>query len=278
MSNTHVVLLGTGTPNPDPLRMGPCTAVTVGDRAYIVDCGPGLVRRAREAFNKGVAALDVKNLDTLLLTHLHSDHTVGLPDIIFSPWVMGRVEPLKVFGPPGTNHLVNHVVAAYGEDIKARTCGLEPINETGGSATSQEISEGVVLENDHVRIEAFGVEHGETWEPFGYKFVTDDRTIVVSGDTAPCESAYKHWQGCDVLVHEVYSQAGFNNREKNWQKYHSHMHTSGYELGEIAVKVQPKKLVMTHLLLWGATTESLIDEVKQSFSGEVHCGEDLGIY
>ncbi len=274
----QIVLLGTGTPNPDPLRMGPCTVVTVAGQAYIVDCGAGVVRRAHQAYQQGVAALDVKNLSTLLLTHLHSDHTVGLPDLIFSPWVMGREQPLAVFGPPGTRSLVDHVVAAYGEDIKARTCGLEPINETGGRAVATEIQSGVVLENEHVRIEAFGVEHGTTWQPFGYKFITAERTIVVSGDTAPCESAYDQWRDCDVLVHEVYSQQGFENREPEWQRYHSHMHTSGIELGKIAAYVKPKKLVMTHLLLWGASIDSLIAEVRQNFSGEIHCGEDLGVY
>lgn len=275
---TQVVLLGTGTPNPDPLRMGPCTAVTVGDRAYVVDCGAGLVRRAHQAFTNGVTALDVANLNTLFLTHLHSDHTVGLPDIIFSPWVMGRAEPLNVYGPAGTRKLVDHVVAAYGEDIKARTCGLEPINEKGGSAIATEIEAGVCFEDDRVKVEAFGVEHGDTWQPFGYKFTTEDRVVVVSGDTAPCDSVYDLWSDCDVLVHEVYSKQGFDNREPHWQKYHSHMHTSGIELGRIARQVKPKKLVMTHLLLWGASIPSLIAEVKQNFDGVIHCGEDLSVY
>ncbi len=278
MENTQVVLLGTGTPNPDPLRMGPCTAVVVNGTPYIIDCGPGLVRRAQQAFIKGIIGLEVKKLETLFLTHLHSDHTVGLPDIIFSPWVLGREKPLTVIGPRGTKHLVDHVVTAYGEDIAARTCGLEPINSTGGSAIAQEISEGVCYEDANVRVEAFSVEHGDTWQPFGFKFTTSDRTIIVSGDTAPCESVYDTWLNCDVLVHEVYSQAGFENRSPHWQKYHSHMHTSGIELGRIAAKVKPKKLVLTHLLLWGSSTDDLIAEVRQNFDGEICCGEDLGVY
>jgi ribonuclease BN (tRNA processing enzyme) len=237
-----------------------------------------LVRRAQEAFERGVTGLEVKKLATLFITHLHSDHTVGLPDIIFSPWVLGREEPLNVIGPLGTKHLVDHVVTAYGEDIAARTCGLEPINTTGGSATATEISAGVCYRDDHITVEAFGVEHGETWEPFGFKFTTNDKVIVVSGDTAPFESAYELWQGCDVLVHEVYCAAAFERRPSHWQKYHSHMHTSGIELGIIAAKVKPKKLVLTHLLLWGSTPEELVAEVRQNFDGEIHCGVDLGVY
>ena len=126
MNRTQAILLGTGTPNPDPLRMGPCTAITVGDRAYLVDCGAGLVRRAHEAFTQGIAALDVKNLDRLFLTHLHSDHTVGLPDLIFSPWVMGRALPLQVHGPKGTGHLVDQVVSAYGALDRAIAAATRP--------------------------------------------------------------------------------------------------------------------------------------------------------
>lgn len=278
IQSSQVVLLGTGTPNPDPLRMGPCTAITVGDRAYIIDCGPGLVRRAQQAFEQGVRGLKVSNLDRLFLTHLHSDHTTGLPDIIFTPWVMGRSEPLQVYGPKGTGRLVSHINQAYSEDIKARTCGLEPINDTGGCAEATEISAGLCYEDDLVKVEAFGVNHGDGWEPFGFKFTTPDRTIVVSGDTSPCPEVYDLWQGCDVLVHEVYSKAGFDRRDPTWQRYHSAMHTSGVELGEIAARVQPGKLVMTHLLLWGASESELLNEVSQSFNGNVICGEDLGIY
>ena len=275
---TQVVLLGTGTPNPDPLRMGPCTAITVGDRAYVIDCGPGLVRRAQQAYEQGINALKVSNLDRLFLTHLHSDHTIGLPDIIFTPWVMGREKPLQVYGPKGTQHLVKHVNEAYSADIHARTCGLEPINLTGGRAEATEFSAGRCYEDDRVQVDAFGVNHGKGWEPFGFKFTTPDRTIVVSGDTSPCPEVYDLWQGCDVLVHEVYSQKGFDRREPDWQKYHSAMHTSGLQLGDIAAQVQPGKLVMTHLLLWGATENDLMDEVRQHFDGDVVCGQDLGVY
>lgn len=275
---TQVVLLGTGTPNPDPNRMGPCTAITVDDQAYIIDCGAGLVRRAQQACERGIDALRTSNLKTLFLTHLHSDHTIGLPDIIFTPWVLGREAPLQVIGPKGTNKLIQHINAAYSEDIKARTCGLEPINDTGGSAVSTEISAGLCYQDDLIRVDAFGVNHGETWEPFGYKFTTPDRTIVVSGDTAPCPDVYDLWHGCDVLIHEVYSKQGFDRRDPSWQKYHSTMHTSGIELGDIAKRVQPKKLVLTHLLLWGATEAELVDEVRQTFDGEICCGEDLGVY
>lgn len=275
---TQVVLLGTGTPNTDPNRMGPSLAIVVGDNAYLVDFGPGVVRRAAAAYENGIEALRVANLKIAFLTHLHSDHTVGYPDLIFSPWVMGREQPIQVYGPPGLSSMTEHILAAYEQDKTARVCGLELINEDGYGAVSHEIQTGVCYEDDCVKVEAFGVDHGDTWLALGYKFTTADRTIVISGDTAPCESVLKLWEGCDVLVHEVYSAEGFKDRPEGWQYYHSHMHTSSKELAGIANQIKPKLLVLTHLLLWGVTEEELVAEITEDYSGEVACGEDLGVY
>jgi ribonuclease BN (tRNA processing enzyme) len=101
VTHTQVVTLGTGRPRPDPERSGPATAIVVGDTAYIVDVGPGVVRRAEAAYQKGIKGLAVAKLQTAFITHLHSDHTVGYPDLIFTTWVQGRKGPLRVFGPPG---------------------------------------------------------------------------------------------------------------------------------------------------------------------------------
>jgi len=120
---TQIVLLGTGTPGPSPDRSGPCTAIVVNGSPYLVDLGPGVVRRAAAAYQKGVLGLRVTNLKIAFLTHLHSDHTVGYPDFIFTPWVVGRSGPVEVFGPPGTRAMTDHVLAAWKEDIEIRTQG-----------------------------------------------------------------------------------------------------------------------------------------------------------
>src|SRR6516164_713568 len=121
-TRTKVVLLGTGTPAPDPDRSGPATAVVVGDVAYIVDLGPGVVRRARAAATAhGLKALEPTNLRIAFLTHLHSDHTIGFPDLIFTPWTMGRRVPLEVYGPKGLKEMADHLLAAYRIDIDTRT-------------------------------------------------------------------------------------------------------------------------------------------------------------
>src|SRR5204863_7453244 len=126
-----VVLLGTGTPNADPDRSGPAVAIVVRGSVYLVDAGPGVVRRAEEARRRGVAALTQPNLKMVFLTHLHSDHTVGLPDLIFTPWVLDRTAPLEVFGPHGTRAMIAHLTAAFVEDVRVRLDGVQPQNKTG---------------------------------------------------------------------------------------------------------------------------------------------------
>src|SRR5437868_2055532 len=128
---TQVVLLGTGTPNADPERSGPAVAVVVNDTPYLIDFGPGIVRRAAAAFQKGVTGLKVDKLKTAFVTHLHSDHTTGYADMIFTPWTLERKEPLQVFGPKGIKAMTGHLLKAYSQDIDIRIHGGEPSNHTG---------------------------------------------------------------------------------------------------------------------------------------------------
>src|SRR5215467_11092188 len=136
---TQVVLLGSGTPYPDPARSGPAVAVVVNGAAYLVDCGPGVVRRAAAAERKGIVALKVTNLKTVFITHLHSDHTLGYPDLIFSPWVLGRKDPLQAYGPRGLESMTEHIEKAWEKDVDVRTNGLEHGNTTGYRVQVHEI-------------------------------------------------------------------------------------------------------------------------------------------
>ena len=126
IAGTLVVLLGTGTPNADPERSGPAVAVVVNDRAYLVDFGPGVVRRAAAAAKQGIATLSPERIATAFLTHLHSDHTTGYADLILTPWVLGRSAPLQVYGPSGLRDMTDHLLAAYRADIRERIDGLAP--------------------------------------------------------------------------------------------------------------------------------------------------------
>src|SRR6476660_3950334 len=123
---TKVVMLGTGTPRPDPNRSGPATAIIVNDTPYLIDFGPGVIRRATAAYENGATAIGFggTNIKTVFLTHMHSDHTVGYPDLIFTPWVMGRQEPLMVYGPNGIKAMTEHVLKAWQIDIDGRTSGI----------------------------------------------------------------------------------------------------------------------------------------------------------
>ena len=275
---TEVVLLGTGTPNADPERSGPAVAVVVNDTPYLVDFGPGVVRRAAAAHQKGVAGLKVDKLKTAFLTHLHSDHSLGYADLIFSPWTLERTEALRVFGPRGVKAMTDHLLQAYKEDIEIRTRGLEPSNKTGYRVVATEIKPGVMYRDANVTVTAFPVPHGNWKEAFGYRFETPDRTVVISGDCTPSESVVENCRGCDVLIHEVYSSAGFARRPPEWQKYHANFHTSSKELAEIASRAKPKLLILYHQLFWGTTDEDLVKEVQQHYGGRVVSGRDLEVY
>ncbi|MGA1820134.1 MAG: MBL fold metallo-hydrolase [Thermoplasmatota archaeon] len=273
-----VVLLGTGNPNPDPQRSGPSVAVVVEDMAYIVDAGPGVVRQAQAGYLKGIEALKADRLEMLFLTHLHSDHTAGLPDIMFTPWVMERKEPLKIFGPPGTGDMVKHMTYAFEKDINIRKKGLERANDTGWRSVVKEIAEGRVFSDERVDVEAFRVKHGAWDRAFGYRFITDDGCVVVSGDCSPTPGLEDNYKGADVLVHEVYSKAGFDGRPEGWKAYHSSAHTSSVQLASIAKAAGPKLLVLYHQLLWGRPEEELVREISTIYDGTVVSGKDLDIF
>ena len=277
-TGTHLVLLGTGTPNADPDRSGPAVAVVVNGVPYLVDAGPGVVRRASAAYSTGIEGLRVSNLGHVFITHLHSDHTLGLPDLIFTPWVLERDRPLELFGPTGSRAMVDHIHAAYAEDIDVRIDGLEPANPDGYRVNTHEIEPGLIYQDKNVKVSAFRVTHGSWEDAFAYRFETVDRVIVISGDAVPSEAIVEHCAGCDVLVHEVYSKTGFERRDPVWQRYHSNSHTSSVQLAELASRARPKLLVLYHQLFWGATEEELLTEVKAGYDGTVVSGKDLDVY
>ncbi len=275
---TQLVLLGTGTPNAEPGRFGSSLAIVVNDTPYLVDAGAGLVHRANEAYLNGVEGLAVKGLATVFLTHLHIDHTVGLPDLIYTPWVLERETPLRMYGPVGTEEMAGHLVQAFRRDVQVRLDGLEPANPTGYRVEAKDVAPGVVYQDANIKVTAFEVPHGDWTQAFGYRFETPDRIIVISGDTSPTEAVIEYCNGCDILVHEVYSQAGWDRRTPEWQRYHAAFHTSGPALGRLAARANPKILVLTHQLLWGATPEELVEEIRREFSGTIVYGKDLDIF
>lgn len=287
---TQIVLLGTGTPLPDPEHSGPCTAIVVNGTPYLVDFGTGLVRRAAAARRKGVEGLEPVNLKIGFITHLHSDHTLGFPDVILTPWIMGRKEPLEVYGPPGTRDMAEHILKAYEADIKIRTESLEHSNKTGYNVNVHEIKPGIVYKDGNVTVTAFAVHHGDWAQAYGYRFETPDRTIVISGDTSRDPAIVENCHGCDVLIHAVYTQASFALVSPEWKQYRLAYHTSSKELAEIATNAKPGLLILYHRGNAGCdqsraegcreagSEEQLLKEIRQAYKGKVVAGHDLDIY
>lgn len=271
-------MLGTGTPIPDPDRMGPSVAVIVDSVPYIFDAGTGIVRRAVAAQRAGVQGLTMPNLQRVFLTHLHSDHTLGLADLILTPWVQGRAVPLEVYGPPGTQRLVHGILDGNDEDIRERLATSGGPKPNGWKANVHEITEGVVYEDARVTIRAFAVPHSAWKYAFGYRIETPDRTIVISGDTRPSPAIAAACNGCDILIHEVYSDSGFSTIPAARQLYHAQAHTSATQLGTIATAARPKLLILTHILFFGASEAQLLAEVRSTFKGNVVLPRDLQVF
>jgi ribonuclease BN (tRNA processing enzyme) len=278
ISHAQVVMLGTGNPNADPERSGPAVAIVVNNTAYLVDCGAGVVRRAAAAEKAGFPALNVKKLKTVFITHLHSDHTLGYPDLIFTPWVLERKEPLNAYGPRGLKRMTAHIEKAWEEDVRIRRRGLEQANATGYKVVVHEITPGIVYRDKNLTVTAFAVKHGTWDQALGYTFQTADRRIVISGDTAPAESVVQACNGCDVLLHEVYNPKGEELKQEHWREYFGAFHTSPKELGDIAERAHPKLLVIYHQIFEKLPEQDLIDEVKKNYSGRFVSAKDLGVY
>ena len=285
-SRTQIVILGTGTPIPDPDRSGPAVAIVVDSVAYLFDAGAGVVRRAAAAGRNGIKAFAPltpngqysPRFDRVFLTHLHSDHTLGLADVIFSPWIQGRVAPLDIYGPPGTKRLVDGILDGNAADIDERlhSSGGPPPN--GWKVIEHDVAEGEVFRDSRITVSAFAVPHADWKSAFGYRIQTPDRTIVISGDARPNDVVARQCKGCDMLIHEVYSDSGFATIPKLRQIYHAHAHTSATELGDEATRAKPKLLILYHQLFFGSSDETLLTEVRSHYSGRVVSAKDLDVY
>ncbi|MSU24354.1 MAG: MBL fold metallo-hydrolase [Opitutus sp.] len=269
--DTRVILLGTGNPNPDPERMGPSVAIVSGERVYIVDAGPGVVRRAAKA------GLKMTQLTRAFITHLHSDHTLGLPDLIFTPAVTGRTEGIEIYGPPGTQAMTTNLVIAWKEDIAIRLHGGEPSAAKAYEIRAHDIAPGEIYRDETVRVLAIKVDHGTWKHAYGYRFEAKDKTIVISGDTTYSESLIAGAKGCDILVHEVYCRKAWETRPPPWKAYHAAFHTLAPDVGRVAAQVKPRKLVLYHQLPMNWAPEDILQEVRAAFAGEIVYGNDLDV-
>jgi len=282
---TKVVMLGSGNPLPDPSKSGPGVAIIVNGTPYIVDAGEGIWRamgREMARFGGGtVKGFDMQSFawNQVFLTHLHSDHTLGLPALILAPWNFHRAEPPQIFGPPGTSDLVSGILSAYRHDIAFRVYGDETINDVGWRAVAHEIWEaGIVYSDKNVTVKAFQVEHSTAPMPYAYRFETPDKIVTISGDTRVCDGILQASEGADILVHEVYGIDDIGNApydSENADKYH----TSTKDLAILANKVKPELLVLYHVQNYSTNPNQLVEEIDRfGFKGRVIEARDRDIY
>lgn len=274
-SRTAVVILGSGVPAADPDRFGPAVVVVVDSSAYLFDAGVGVVRRWASAIRTGVAPIDASGLRKAFITHLHSDHTLGLPELIFTSWTIDRrSRPLDLYGPKGLNAMATHILAAYSEDVAIRTGrGGDDEGSAPPVVRVHEIGAGIAYNDSLVEITAFPVPHGTRPIAFGYRVETPDKLIVLSGDTSPADIVADECNGCDILLHE-----GGAVTDAESDSYYRSFHTSTEQLARIATKAKPKLLVLYHQRPANATTEKSYRLLRSLYPGAFVVARDLDVF
>jgi ribonuclease Z len=278
-SGFRVTLLGTGTPIPIPGRFGPAALVEAGDHTLLIDAGRGATIRM---FQLGVP---IGNIDALMLTHFHSDHTIGIPDLWLTGWLSSyfgaRQGPFNVIGPTGTEVLMRHLEAAYGRDIEIRIEDEKLAREGAAIAVREFAEDGPVYEKGDLRVTAFTVDHGEAIKPaYGYRIEYQSRVAVISGDTRYNENLIRHAQGADLLIHEVAMARPELLGDPNIQRIVNH-HTSPQEAGLVFARTTPKLAAFTHLVMLASPTvgapsmEELVAATREVYDGPLEVGEDL---
>jgi len=280
-SQTQVVMLGTGTPVPDPNRSGPSVAIITNGEAYVFDAGGGMVNRTVQASQQyNLPELFPQDIKHLFLTHLHSDHIHDVSELAMHRW-WGRPQRLSVYGPRGLAEYTQHMASMIEIEADIRAAGTPEqlvMDRHGYLVNATEIEEGIVFSNNDITVEAFTVPHGEIRPAFGYKITTADKTIVISGDTAYSELLAEKAAGVDLLIHEVFSGDRLSEQSEFWQQYHGSSHTSASQIAQIANIARPGLVVLTHILFFSATSDEIVAEVKRSYDGEVVMADDLDMF
>ena len=267
-----VTLLGTGTPSPVMNRFGPSILVEAGGQKFLFDAGRGALQRLTQI------KVRWQDIDGVLLTHLHSDHVVGFPDLWLTGWLIGpgRDRPLRVWGPRGTKKMMSHLEQAYEADIRIRLYDDRAMPE-GVVILAEDMAEGVVFEKGGLKITAFEVDHAPVKPAFGFRVDYGGHSVVLSGDTRVSENLIRHAQGVDLLVHEVASLELFQragNRPERAKSVIEH-HVTPEQAGEVFAKTKPRLAVYSHIVPPDATEQELLPPTRKIYSGAVELGEDL---
>jgi ribonuclease Z len=264
-----VTLLGTGTPQPVMERFGSSILVQAGSETLLFDAGRGCMQRLLQikcSYNK---------IDALFLTHLHSDHIVGIPDLWLTGWLISkRAIPLMVFGPKGTDEMIRHLQEAFAFDIKMRIED-DKAPEEGSRLLVTEIEQGLIYEKNGVKVIAITVDHFPVVPAFGYRIEYNGHSVVLSGDTRYSENLIKYAIGTDLLIHEV--AIAPDTLSKSDPKYNilAH-HTTPEQASKVFNEVKPKLAVYSHIVkIYGMNEQDILKRTKASYSGKIVIGEDL---
>lgn len=278
-SDFTVTLLGTGTPVPRPDRFGSATLIEAGDQKLLIDAGRGAAIRLFQL------KIPIGRLDALLLTHYHSDHTSGIPDVWLTGWLESffgtRKTPMRVIGPTGAKVLMAKLAEAYADDIRIRLADEKLPPEGVATSVAEFDRDGVVYEKNGVKVIAFEVDHGDMIKPcYGYRIEYGGRSAVVSSDTRYNDNVIKYGRGCDLLVHEVAAVRPELLREAYTQRIVGH-HILPRDAGRVFAQTSPKLAAYTHLVLLNdekippLTLDDILAETRETYSGPLQIGEDL---
>jgi ribonuclease Z len=271
-----LTILGTGTPQPNPKRSGPAQVIECGNDNILIDAGAGTMHRFVEA---GYTTAPIK---AIALTHLHSDHITGILDVLWAGWIQRRwTVPPTIYGPPGTQHFIDHLIQAMSYDIKVRTGEiLRPENLVPFVV---EIEDGWKVRGKDWQLSAFRVEHFPVDEAFGFRIDQGGSSIVISGDTKVSENLIANSKNVDLLVHEVYWSQGLRDiaaaakdeEEKARFELLRSYHTGSEEVGDVATRANTRHLVLSHIIRSRGDPADFVTDVSPSYSGQLTVAEDL---
>jgi ribonuclease Z len=256
----RVTLLGTGTPFPNTKRFGSAILVEVAGKKLLFDCGRGVVIRLTQG------GASPNEIDGLFLTHLHSDHVVGIPDLWLPGWFLGRSRPLRIWGPAGTSSMVKHLARAFAFDSRIRQAAPDPLPAKGVEIDAKEIEQGETYNDGLARVSAFLVDHGTVKPAFGYRIDSADHSVVISGDTKFCQNLVDFARGADCLIHAAWSADWKNPTPPSKRSI-----ASAEDAGRVFAIVKPKLAVAYHY----KDEEGLEDAVRKEYKGPFVIARDL---